>query len=113
MLKNTDVELQNVFDVEVSESGKKNEFFYVQLTNVVNTEVSESIEKKIVNDNGVSNNIDVEECAIEDSQNILEMVPTDFISNIVVETSLTWTELSERYERIEILDDTVELVKRR
>ena len=55
----------------------------------------------------------MEECAIEDSQNILENVPTDFISNIVVETSLTWAELSERYERIEILDDTVELVKRR
>ena len=41
MLKSTDV------DVEVSEPGKKNEFFYVQLANVVNTEVSESIEKKL------------------------------------------------------------------
>lgn len=47
MLKNADVELQNVVDVEVSESGKKNEFFYVQLANIVNIEVSESIEKKL------------------------------------------------------------------
>ncbi|KAL5070862.1 hypothetical protein RYX36_021749, partial [Vicia faba] len=91
-----DVELETVVDAEVSESDEKNKIPDVELETVVDAEVSESVEKNEipVHENGANDNTNVEECAVEDSQNGLEKLSTESVSVTVVENGLAEVEVS-------------------
>lgn len=107
--KITDVELESVVDVKVSESVEKNIIFNVELESVVDAKVSESVDKKkfYINDSGVSQNTGMEECAVEDSQNDLDKVSNEYVSNTAIENSVVEVEVSECTNVV--YDDTVEL----
>ncbi|XP_045830655.1 plectin [Trifolium pratense] len=92
-----DVELETVIDAEVSESAEKNETHDVELESVVDAEVSNSAEKNEipVDVNGVCDDTDVKQCAVEDTQNGLEKAPVESVSDTIVENGVAEVEVSE------------------
>lgn len=95
----------------LSELTKKNGILDDELESAVDVKVSESIEKRkiSINDNGVNDNIHVEESSIEDSQNILKKISNEFVFDIVVENGFVKVEMSECIDGNVIPNDTSEL----
>ncbi|WJX10483.1 Squamosa promoter-binding-like protein [Trifolium repens] len=107
-----DVELVTVVDAEVSDSAEKNEIQDVELETSVDAEVmSESVEKNEipVDVNGVCDNIDVKQCAVEDTHTVVENGVAEVEVSECTEENVIPVDVGESENSVEVPEPQVVL----